>query len=105
MKKKRFLGILLTLVMLLGLMTGMSLTAQATNAVNVKITSKGSSSSTIWTIASSTTLPQNCSVGRLVPQLNWDSINPTGLVVNGTNAKRLSGNIGKETIKCNMINI
>ena len=31
MKKKRFLGILLTLVMLLGLMTGMSLTAYADN--------------------------------------------------------------------------
>lgn len=92
--KKRFLSILLSLVMVLGLMPGMSLTVQAASAVNVKIVTTNSGSS--WTIAGSTTLPQDYTVVALMPMMGWDQ-DSYNIQVNGTNAQIKSGS-GKDMV-------
>ena len=97
-KMKQLMGILLSISLMLGLVPGMSLTAWATNAVNVKITSKSSSSSTIWTRASSTTIPENDSVRWLVPQLNWDNITVTEITITGSNAYDYNTRPGREKV-------
>ena len=93
--KKRLLSILLSLVMVLGLMPGMSLTVQAASAVNVKIVTTQNSGSS-WTIAESTTLPQDYTVAALMPMMGWDQ-DSYNIQVNGTNAQIKSGS-GKDMV-------
>jgi len=90
----KFLSLLLTLVMVLGLMPGMSLTAYAASAVNVKIVTTLNSESR--TIAESTTLPQDYTVAALIPTMGWDQ-NSYDIQVNGTNAQIKSGS-GKDMV-------
>ncbi len=91
----KFLSLLLTLVMVLGMLPGMGLTAYAASAVNVKIVTTLNSESP-RTIAESTTLPQDYTVAALIPTMGWDQ-NSYDIQVNGTNAQIKSGS-GKDMV-------